>query len=393
MVYSILTEARVQGSLADQQPESRGYSTFWLENGNLEDWTTFIDLDIVGVWNGFLFGTKRSGTGGFIGPSSSFPPVDAFINDRIFFRMKYDKHPKNTASTSLGKIRWTTVSDPIFNDIKSVTFELISDQKWIFYEINVGDVSTWVGEINNVQFFPSIDGAFNDEFFLNFFEIGTNDFEFSFDNPKAGTPGKLTGGLPVASELTIEKDVNDKLIVDIDGFGDAQITLTPQTANSLIIARDISLQLGKISVGGYLRAEALVDDQSQKLVILSGIRASDSTVRVKFGSQSAGPILGLTDLLGNFLGTTEDGTNPDSDFVPLSSYRPNTLEILALFDNDSLLPALTLDPQKPTIEAGRSDFALINRKLKSTVVVEGALGESQPKIEVLATLDFKASGP
>ena len=250
MVYSILTEARIQGSLADQQPASRGYSTFWIEDGNLEDWTTFVDLDIVGVWNGFLFGTKRSATGGFIGPSSTFPPVDAAVNNRIFFRLKYDKHPKNKGLTSLGKIRWTTVAEPLFDEAKSVTFDLVSDQKWNFYEINVGDVGSWIGEITNVQFFPSINGAFNDEFFLNFFEIGTNDFDFSFDNPKAGTPGKLTGGSPVTGGVTIVKGVNDKLIVDINGFGDAQITLTPQTAAPLIIARDISLQLGKVSIGG-----------------------------------------------------------------------------------------------------------------------------------------------
>ena len=389
MTYSILTEARIQGSLADQQPESRGYSTFWPENGNLEDWTTFVDLDIVGVWNGFLFGTKRSATEGFIGPSTPFPAVDSFVNDRIFFRLKYDKHPKNKALTSLGKIRWTTVSDPLFDDTKSVTFDLISDQKWNFYEINVGDVGSWIGEINNIQFFPSIDGAFNDEFFLNFFEIGTNDFDFSFDNPKAGTPGKLTGGSPVVGEIIIEKDINDKLIVNIDGFGDTQITLTPQTAKPLIIARDVSLQLGKISIGGYLRAEAFIDIQSQKLIIQSGIRASDSTVRVKFGSQSAAPTLGLTDTVGNFIGTTEDGTDPDSDFVPLSSYSPTTLEILAMFDNDNTLPAFTLDPQRPVIEAGRSDFALVNRKLKTSIVIEGFVGLLAPKIETIGTLDFQ----
>lgn len=389
MVYSILNEARVRGSLADQQPEERGYSVFWLENGNLEDWTTFIGLDIVGVWNGFLFGTKITPSGGLIGPSSNFVPVDAQVNDRIFFRMKYDKHPKNSASTSFGKIRWTTVSDPVFNDSKSVTFDLFSDGRWHFYEINVGDTSTWVGEINRVQFFPCEDGARNDEFFLNFFEIGTNEFTFSFDNSKAGKPGKLTGGLALVGGITIEKDVNDKLIVNIDNYGDVQITLTPQTAAPLIIARDISLQLGKISIGGYLRAEAYIEDQTQRLIIESGMRASDSSVQVNSGSQSAGVTLGLLNAVGDFIGTTEAGEDPDSDYVPLSSYRPTTLEILAMFDNDDELPALTLEPLRPVIEGGRADYDTVGRKLGTTIVVEGSAGLEAPKIESGGQFDFE----
>lgn len=388
MVYNLLTEARIQGSLADEKPSERGYSTFWLENGNLEDWTTFIGLDIVGAWNGFLFGTKRTVSGGFIQPTGGFTPIDALVNDRIFFRMKYDKHPKNTAPTSFGKIRWTTTSDPTFDDDKSVTFELTADGKWVFYEVNMGGVSTWVGFINNIQFFPCEDGARNDEFFLNFFEIGTNDFTFSFDNEKAGSVGKATAGLPLLGEVTIEKDINDKLIVNIDNYGDVRITLTPQTATPSIIARDISLQLGKIAIGGYLRAQAFIDIDTDKMIIESGIRASDSSIRVKFGAQSAAPTLGFTTAIGEDLSVTEDGESPAPDFRPLSSYRPTTLELLSLFDNDDDLPALTLDPLKRVLEGGRADFDTVNQDLKSTVVTEVGTLLQDVKIELRSQFGF-----
>lgn len=391
MVYNILTEARLQGSLADEKPAERGYSTFWLENGNLEDWTTFVDLDIVGAWNGFLFGTKSTASGGFIRPTSGFTPIDALVNDRIFFRMKYDKHPKNTAPTSFGKIRWTTVADPLFDDDKSVTFELIADGKWVFYEVNMGDVSTWVGLIDNIQFFPCEDGARNDEFFLNFFEIGTNDFTFSFDNEKAGRAGRATAGLPLVDEVTIEKDVNDKLIVNIDDYGDVRITLTPQTAAPSIIARDISLQLGKIAIGGYLRSQAFIDIDTDKMIIESGIRAGDSSVRVKFGDQSAAPTLGFTTAIGEDLSVTEDGEDPAPDFRPLSSYRPTTLELLSLFDNDDTLPALTLDPTKRVLEGGRADFDTINQDLKSTVVFEVGEVLQSVNIELRSQFEFDAT--
>lgn len=371
MVYSILTEAKIKGSVADLQPTERAYSTFWLENGNLEGWTTIIDLDIVGVWNSFLFGTKREATTGFIGPTLAFPAVDARVNERIFFRLKYDKHPKNINLTNLGKIQFITVSDPTFNDAKSVQFEVFPDSKWHFYELNMAEISTWVGEITNVRFFPCINGARNDEFFLNFFEIGSNVFDFSFENVNAGLPGTATSGKQLTGGLEIIKDNNDRLVVNIDGYGNVSITLTPQTASPKIIARDISLQLGKVGIGGYIRAEASIDSGSQRMIIESGIKASDSTVRITDSPQSAGFTLGFLDQVGTFIGITQDGTAPSSTFEPLSAYRPTTLEILALFDNDMSLPAFTLDPQTFVVEGGRRDFGTTNKKLTHDLVVEG----------------------
>ncbi len=371
MVYSILTEARIKNSVADLQPEERAYSTFWPTNGDLEGWTTIFDLDIVGVWNAFLFGTKRESVTGSIGPTDNFPPVDAQINERIFFRLKYDKHPKNSNSTNLGKIQFTTVADPIFNDDKSVTFTLISDGKWNFYELNMGEVPSWVGLVNNVRFFPCINGARNDEFFLNFFEIGTNVFPFSLENSRAGTSGRATGATALNSSITIQKDVNDKLVVNIDDYGDVRITLTAQTVPPELIARDISLQLGKVGIGGYIRAEAFIESSTSKLVIESGIRAADSSVQIKFGTESAGTDLGFFDTTGFALFSSTPGTDPAGDYTPLSSYSLTTLELLSLFDNDIDLPAFTIDPQSFTTEGGRRDFGTTNRRLTTEIVIEG----------------------
>ncbi len=390
MSYSILNEARVKSSVADQQPVERAYSVQWLEDGNLEDWTTFIDVDIVGAWSGFLFGTKVTTAGGFVGPTSEFPPVDALTNDRIFFRMKYDKHPKNPNPTNIGKIQWVTESDPVFNDDKSINFSVMADGRWEFFELNMADAPTWVGRINKIRFFPCENGARNDEFFLNFFEIGTTNFTFSFENEKAGTPGRVVGGTPLADSIIIQKDVNDKLFVNIDDYGDVQITLTPQTATPKLIARDISLQLGKVAIGGYVRADSFVNDEN-KLEIESGTFAADSSVTIKFGTNSAAFDLGLTNIVGEFIGSTESGTDPSEDFRPLGSYRPTTLEILALFDNDLSLPSFTLDPGAFVLEGGRRDFSLTNRKLTSEVLQEGrSTGLEQTLITASGTFDFGA---
>ncbi|GAI99188.1 unnamed protein product, partial [marine sediment metagenome] len=170
MVYSILSEARVRGSLASQQSGSVAYQQVWLNNADLEGWTTLSALDVVGAWSGFVYATKLTATTGSIGPTDNFAPVDALVNDRITFRMKYDKHPKNQAATNIGKIQWITENDAIFNDTKSETFEVTSDGRWVLYDINAGENAQWVGNVVNVRLFPCINGAINDEFFLNFFE-------------------------------------------------------------------------------------------------------------------------------------------------------------------------------------------------------------------------------
>lgn len=371
MSYSVLAEARVQGSVADLAGANRPYSVYWAENKNLQGWTTFVNLDIVGAWNGFLFGTKTSASGGFIGPTLNFPVVDAQVNDHIFFRMKYDKHPKNVNPTTFGKIQWITTADATFNDTKSFTFEVIPDGKWHLYDLDMNTASQWVGNITRVRFFPCENGFRNDEFFLNFFEIGTVDFSFSLDNSRAGLPGRVIGDLPLNQDITIEKDVNDHLIVNIDGYGDVSITLTPQTAQPSAIARDISLQLGKVAIGGYVRAQARIDADNQKLIIESGIKAADSSVVVKYGPNSAAPVLGLTNVVGEFIGITEAGVSPAFDYVPLASYTPKTLELFSLFDNDSALPAFGLDPQVPVVEGGRRNFGLTGRRLETEIVIEG----------------------
>jgi len=372
MAYSILSEARI-GASVSEIGNGRSYSVFWPENTNLQNWTTFVGMDIVGAWGGFLFSTQAfiDTSAAYIGPTGGFPPVDALENDTIFFRLKYDKHPKNPNPTSRGKIQWVTQSDPIFNDDKSIEFELVTNGKWEFYEIDMNLAPQWVGLVTNIRFFPSIDGFRNDEFFLNFFEIGSTDFPFSFDNDRAGKPGRAIGGLGLFGEITIEKDINDKLIVNIDNYGDVQITLTPQTQQPEAIARDISAQLGRVAIGGYIRAQARIEPDTKQLIIESGIRAVDSSVSISYGPNSAAPILGFTDTTGFFIGTAEGGTEPVFDYNPLSAYRPTTLEILSLFDNDADLASITLNPQSRILEAGRGDFALTGRRLKSELLVEG----------------------
>lgn len=390
MVYSILSEARVRYSSAPTKAESVGYQVVWDENSNLKDWTTFINLDIVGAWGGFLFGTKRSSSGGFIGPANDIPIVDATINNRISFRMKYDKHPKSQGPSTFGKIQWTTVSDPFFDDTKSVTFNLIADGSWQLYEINMSDVNSWIGEVNNIRFFPAEDGFFNDEFFLGFFEIGSNLFDFSFDNPNSGISGFVEGSLILNKALTISKDVNDKLIVNIDDYGDVQITLTSQTAQPFIIARDISLQLSKVGVGGYPRAEAFITEE-QKLRIESGTKDIDSSVVIKQGVSSAANLLGFVDNTGFFIGTKDTGTPPSQEFSPLSSYRPTTSEILSLFDNDSLNSAFSLNPQTPVVQGGNINYANTDQRITQEVIEEGR-GTSFQGLDVKQTGALSSTG-
>jgi len=366
VVYSILSEARVSSSLAERQPADKAYSVIWDTNRDLKGWTAAINMEVVGAWGSFFYATKLTSAGGYIGPATAFTPVDSLEGNRIFFRLKYDKHPKNKNATSFGKIQWTTVADGTFNDTKSTTFSLLADGNWHLYEVNVGQNAQWVGLINNIRFYPCEDGARNDEFFISYFEIGNTNFTFDLSNPKAGTRGYVLGERIPEDQIIIQKDVNDKLLVNIDGYGFVQVVLVPQTGTLQTIMRDLSLQLGKISLGGYLRAEATVDDTTGYVKIQSGTYASDSSVAVLFGTHSCGPTLGLMNLFGTFTGTSVLGTEPDAAYTPLAAYRPTTLEIIALFDNDSSVQAFSLDPQEYILQGGRADFGLSGKPLETT---------------------------
>lgn len=389
MVYSILSESRVEASTAELGAR-RPYSVFWAENRNLQGWTTFVNMDIVGAWGGFLFGTKTTTDGSFIGPSNPFVPVDALENGHILFRMKYDRHPKNPNPTTFGKIQWTTVADPLFNEDKSITFVVLPDGKWHLYDLNMNSAPNWVGQINQIRFFPCENGYRNDEFFLNFFEIGDTDFTFGFENERAGLPGRVVGAVSLTTELQIQSGVNDRLIVNIDGYGDVQITLTAQRAQPETIARDISLQLGKIAIGGYVRAQARIEDETRRMIIESGTRDADSSVRVSFGNHSAAALLGFTSPDGVAIGTEISGTAPAIDYTPASAYRPTTLELLSLFDKDVDLPAFSMNTQAPLVEGGRRDFALTNQKLVTEVLVEGRGTNHQgQRISTQGSLDLQ----
>ena len=57
MSYSILTEARVKTAVSDLQPPERAYIVSWSANVDLQGWTSIFNLDVVGAWGGFLYGT------------------------------------------------------------------------------------------------------------------------------------------------------------------------------------------------------------------------------------------------------------------------------------------------------------------------------------------------
>lgn len=371
MGVNLLSVARIQASVQNRATPSRPYSVHWTDNVDLKGWTTFIDLDIVGTWGGFLFGTKRTASGGFIAPTQAFSPVDTLVYDHIFFRMRYDKHPKNRNSTSFGKIQWTTTADAVFSDARSVIFPLVPDAGFKLYDVDMNQSRNWTGLVDKIRFFPCEDGAINDEFFLNFFEIGTVDIDFQLDNPDSGSSGRLIGGRALSSDITITEGINDRLRVNLDGYGFVEITLTPQTSSAAAIARDLSIQLSKIAIGGYMRALCSVDTATKKFIIESGTRAANSTVQIQFGPMSAAYTLGLTDIDGTFQGTTVVGTDPLPSFVPISDYQPTTFELLSFLDDSDDSVAFVLDSSLAVLEGGRRDYGTVTKNLTTEVVIEG----------------------
>lgn len=145
----------------DQERNDLGWD--FIENGTL-----------YGVSGGFLFLTATTNAPS-ISRSNKLGQIDAAVFTEIKIKYLYKRvRPSSIAST--GKIQFTTDADPIFDDTKSKTFEVISDGNWHSYTVDMSDLQDWIGNITNLKIFFALDGAKDDEVFLESVSIESTSF-------------------------------------------------------------------------------------------------------------------------------------------------------------------------------------------------------------------------
>ena len=357
-----------------------GYEADFSVNGELDGWLYYDGIHTYGCWNNFLFGTLY-GNYSVVGRLEAFRPfnADKFNTVRIVMKINLSPRVGSQPYPKYGRLMWRTMSDPVFSEIKSYDFELYKDNEWHTFLINLSDAQWWQGEVNDLRIYPILsDGRDEDEFFIRVIEVLSVD-EFRCLNPPCdyytryehncpgigergyckSIPLKLYVEKGVVYEFSAEKyfdiieDNNDLLLVNINGYGYENVKLKPgSNYTGRGLAQLISRELARVDIGGYCDNEIVYTEKGE-FIIYSGVYANDSFVIL--GDSKLARELGFFDSLGNDISTKHVGRYPASGFLPYSSFKAKTGQIMSLIDSGSS-SSFFFNPFMYSVECGRNDW-------------------------------------
>jgi len=369
MGYNFIGEAAsISVREACKYDSNVAFQTNFNVNGEFDDWTYHSGIHTYGCWNGYLFATLF-GDAAIIGRTTVFPSVPAEDYYILKIAMKYcptEREAHHQLPTT-GKVRWKTIADPLWSSSKEKEFTIYPDNAWHVYTLNMGEEQWWQGDVNMLRFWPTIDGASDDEFFVKYLKINSIDtYNCSntqctyftggnYTHPCAGVGlrGSCTSSRINNDSYTITENVNDEFIVNINGYGNETITI--KQANSATgdeVAKSLMDSISKTDVGGY--AETTVEYTNYgEFKVYSGTYADDSTVLVV--NNPLAITLGFFSESGSNLCEYTTGEFPVDGFQPLSSFKLKSFQLLDLFDN-SKDTSLIFDPLLYNVEGGRADW-------------------------------------
>ena len=365
MSYNFLRSARKISNSNDCVYDSiDAFSTNFQTNGNVDGWTTYYNIYFYGCWGGVLFGTAADRSC-YINRADNFLPIAAEDYYYVKLMMKITDNNPNKVYDSLttGKLQWVTLTDSVWNDDKSLEFDIIADDQWHLYVINVGPAKYWISDISNIRVFPFTDGWEGDQFAIKYIKI-SSDSKFTCRNtacsyhinyehncPGAGSRGYAEAG---TSKSFYSTTLGDLLTISIDGYGETSFHLgTHINLDVYEMMNLIGSKLSSLSIGGYCYASIELSD-NDTIKIISGTAGASSSVTV-----SNTPLaieLGFYDSAGNYIGTTNTGSDPATGFEYASSRLLTTAEIGRLRDGNTDIIGYTHNAQQYNVEGGRSDY-------------------------------------
>jgi len=369
MSYNFLRRARsIKNSMLCKHDTLNAYQTNLDTNGDFDGWDVYNNIYLYGSWNGTLFGTSY-GRECYIGRSVGIIPVAAETYYIVKVMMKItDNNNKAVGGLTTGKIRWVTLNDGSWNSDKEEEFDLINDDEWHLYQINMGPVKDWQGDISNLRVYPFTDGWEKDQFAIKFIRISSIDTficdntqcsyytRFEHNCPGAGVRGSIEAGVSKQLYSTIS-GVSDKLIVNINGYGDEEFELGTNTnLNGIEMARVIGNALGMLNVGGYVFSEVEYSELD-KIKITSGSPGTHTSVSIPYSL--AAEELGFYNSGQVDISAYESGVNPATGFDFAASRRFKAFEINKMIDGNQDQFAYEHNPDQFSVEGGRSDFSEI----------------------------------
>jgi len=344
-----------------------GYTTDFSTNGDVNGWDIYNNVCLYGAWGSVLFGTSIDREC-YIGRSNPFTPVQAEKYHVLKLTMKMtlpDNYGKKLPPTK-GKIMWTEAADPTWLADHSVEFDLNITDQWYTYVINLGEAKYWIGDINNLRLFPTLNGFPDIKFMIKDLVIDSVSTytclntqcsyytQFSHPCAGAGRRASIKSETPKGTFTTVS-GVSDKLILDIDDYGPEQVNLGHhENLSGVEMAKVIVDRISRVNLGQYAYAEVTYLEEDQKLTIYSGAMYGDSTIAL---SGSAAEPLGFINTYGETTATFEDGVSSATGFDFGSSRRLKGFELNALIDSNLAKSAYYHNPNQYNVEAGRRDFS------------------------------------
>ena len=379
--YNFINQARVEVSTLCKYDTCNGYASDFSFNGNVNGWDQASGLHTWGVWSNFLFATLI-GTSGYIGRSNVFVSVPAESFYTVKIAMKF--HPTERVSKpspTTCKLMWRTLANINWSSDRTMEFPLYSDDSWHEYVLNMGEHPYWVGNVNDLRFYPTIDGQEDDEFFIRNIKItsvstyrclnGDCDYHNNYEHPcrGAGQRAFCKSAKHGSSHFDIQDD--SEIVININDYGNEIIKLKAiDNGSGNYVATKLASEISKVGIGGYSEVSVVYDDN--RFIIYSGTITNGSSVVIKDGNLSRQ--LKFFDEAGSTF-TSSNGTTPASGFKPASSFHISTFRLLELFDNDSTTE-LRFDPFGYAIEGGRSDW--VSNGVGFGTTAEGAGTGSEP---------------
>jgi hypothetical protein len=369
MGYNFLSEAAyVNTSQLCKFDSTIGYEADFSENGNMDGWVYNDDIHTYGCWNNFIFATLYDSQP-IIGREDVFAALNAEDYYNLQIAMKYSAVDREGAHAlpTTGKVRWRTLTDPVWNSSKEKEFTIYPDGVWHSYVLNMAEAQWWQGDIFDLRIYPTIDGMADDEFFIRSIRISSVDTyqcrnigcetylrgEYVHNCPGVGLRGYCKSSNINSDYYSFEAEVDDSLIVNINDYGDEVIRLgNINYSTGLELTRIITEGISRTDIGGYSEVQVEYTDFGE-FIIHSGTYADDSSVVVKYSP--AAVILGFYDEDGGSLYSSGVGKTPADLFEPFSSFKVKKFQLFDLFDSD-IDSSFTFNPFAYNITGGRLDW-------------------------------------
>ncbi len=351
-----------------------GFSSSFNTNGDVDGWDVYHDVFLYGSWTGMLFGSAISEEC-YIGRSSNFSYIECEDYYVIQIRMKITNNASmsggwswTTQELTTGRVRWTTLADSVWDSDKQVDFDLIDDNAWHVYTINMGPSKEWVGYVNNIRIYPFVGARNRDKFAISYVKITSSSqwrclntscsYYSSYAHPCAGAgSAAIIESGSAKDKYTLVAGVSDSFIVNIDGYGNMRFNLGNCFSYSgEEIVSILSKNISNFNVGGYAYVSVELSDIYNRIKLGSGTLGSDSSISIV--DTQAARELGFYDTEGVNVSTTSYGVDPADGFDYTFSRRLMGFEIAQVVDGSINAVAYEHSPEQYSVEGGRSDYAM-----------------------------------